>query len=43
MEATKEMAPVYGKAFVHRDKLHGIPDQGAIVGSLLYKAWMEAL
>ena len=43
VEATKEMAPVYGKAFVHRDKLHGIPDQGAIVGSLLYKAWMEAL
>lgn len=43
VEATKEMAPVYGKAFVHREKLHGVPDQGAIVGSLLYKAWTEAL
>lgn len=43
VEATKDMAPVYGKAFVHREKLHGVPDQGAIVGSLLYKAWMEAL
>ena len=43
VEATKDMAPVYGKAFVHREKLHGVPDQGAIVGSLLYKAWTEAL
>ena len=43
VEATKDMAPVYGKAFVHREKLHGVPDQGAIVGSLLYKAWLEAL
>ena len=43
VEATKEMAPVYGKAFVHREKLHGVPDQGAIVGSLLYKAWVDAL
>ena len=43
VEATKDMAPVYGKAYVHREKLHGVPDQGAIVGSLLYKAWTEAL
>ena len=38
VEATKEMAPVYGKAVVHRAKLVGIADQGAIVGSLFYKA-----
>ena len=43
VEATKDMAPVYGKAFVHREKLHGVPDQGAIAGSLVYKAWTEAL
>ena len=41
VEATKDMAPVHGKAFVHREKLSGVPDQGAIVGSLLYKAWAE--
>lgn len=41
VEATKDMAPVYGKAFVHREKLKGVPDQGAIVGSLLYKALKE--
>ena len=41
VEATKAMAPVYGKAFVHREKLKGVPDQGAIVGSLLYKALKE--
>ena len=41
VEATKNMAPVHGKAFVHREKLAGVPDQGAIVGSLLYKAWAE--
>lgn len=38
VEATKDMAPVYGKAVVHRAKLAGIADQGAIVGSLFYKA-----
>ena len=38
VEATKEMAPVYGKAVVHRAKLVGIADQGAIVGPLFYKA-----
>ncbi len=43
VEATKDMAPVHGKAFVHREKLHGVPDQGAIVGSLLYKAWTDTL
>ena len=41
VEATKSMAPVHGKAYVHREKLAGVPDQGAIVGSLLYKAWAE--
>ena len=43
VEATKDMAPVYGKAYVHREKLHGVPDQGAIAGSLVYKAWADAL
>ena len=38
VEATKDMVPVYGKAVVHRAKLAGIADQGAIVGSLFYKA-----
>ena len=38
VEATKDMVPVYGKAVVHRAKLAGVADQGAIVGSLLYKA-----
>ena len=41
VEATKEMVPVYGKAVVHRAKLAGIADQGAIVGSLLYKALVQ--
>ena len=43
VEATKNMVPVYGKAVVHRAKLVGVPDQGAIVGSLFYKAMSEAL
>ncbi|MBP1559230.1 MAG: dihydroxyacetone kinase subunit L [Oscillospiraceae bacterium] len=38
VEATKDMVHVYGKAVVHRAKLVGIADQGAIVGSLFYKA-----
>ena len=38
VEATKDMVPVYGKAVVHRAKLAGVADQGAIVGSLFYKA-----
>lgn len=38
VEATKDMVPVYRKAVVHRAKLAGIADQGAIVGSLFYKA-----
>jgi len=41
VEATKDMAPVYGKAVVHRAKLVGIADQGAIVGSLFYKAMTQ--
>lgn len=43
VEATREMPPVHGKAFVHRNKLKGIPDQGAVVGALLYQAWSESL
>ena len=43
VEATKNMTPVHGKAYVHREKLAGVPDQGAIVGCLLYQAWVESL
>lgn len=43
VEATRDMAPVHGKAYVHRNKLKGVPDQGALVGALLYRAWKEAL
>ena len=43
VEATRDMAPVHGKAYVHRNKLKGVPDQGAVVGALLYRAWKEAL
>lgn len=43
VEATKEMVAMHGKTVVHRAKLHGVPDQGAIVGSLFYKAWAETL
>ncbi len=43
VEATKEMVAMHGKTVVHRAKLHGVPDQGAIVGSLFYKAWAEIL
>ena len=43
VEATKTMIAQHGKTVVHRAKLNGIPDQGAIVGSLYYKAWVETL
>lgn len=43
VEATKEMVAMHGKTVVHRAKLQGVPDQGAIVGSLFYKAWAEIL
>lgn len=43
VEATKDMVPQHGKAVVHRAKLAGVPDQGAIVGSLYYKAWTQVL
>ena len=42
-EATKEMLAVHGKAVVHRAKLAGVPDQGAVVGALFYKAWKDTL
>lgn len=43
VEATKTMVAMHGKTVVHRAKLNGVPDQGAIVGSLFYKAWAETL
>ena len=43
VEATKTMIAMHGKTVVHRAKLNGVPDQGAIVGSLFYKAWSETL
>lgn len=43
VEATKTMVAMHGKTVAHRDKLVGVPDQGAIVGSLFYKAWTQTL
>ena len=43
VEATKTMIAMHGKTVVHRAKLNGVPDQGAIVGSLFYKAWAETV
>ena len=42
-EATKEMEATHGKAVVHRAKLAGVPDQGAVVGALFYQAWKDVL
>lgn len=42
-EATKEMEAAHGKAVVHRAKLAGVPDQGAVVGALFYQAWKDVL
>lgn len=38
VEATKNMMPVFGRAVYFGEKSIGRPDQGAIVGMLIYKA-----
>ncbi len=41
LEATKNMIPTTGKALHHKEQCVGLPDQGATVGMLIYKAWMK--
>lgn len=43
LEATKEMEPTIGKALYHKDKAKGLPDQGALVGSIVYQGLCESL
>lgn len=43
VEATKDMKAAFGRGVFFGDKVLGIPDQGAVVGSLIYKAWVEVL
>ncbi len=43
VEATKDMKAAFGRGVFFGDKVLGIPDQGAIVGSLIVKAWVEVL
>lgn len=43
VEATKNMKAAFGRGVFFGDKVLGKPDQGAIVGSLIYKAWNEVL
>ena len=43
VEATREMEPTIGKALYHKDKAKGLPDQGAVVGSLFYQCLCETL
>ncbi|PHV69308.1 hypothetical protein CS063_16470 [Sporanaerobium hydrogeniformans] len=43
VEATKNMPPTVGKALYHKAQCEGLPDQGAIVGMLIYKAWTKLI
>lgn len=43
VEATKNMMPVFGRATYFGEKALGRPDQGAIVGMLIYKALYSAI
>ena len=43
VEATREMKAAFGRGVFFGDKVLGIPDQGAVVGALIYKAWVEVL
>ena len=38
LEKTKTMFPTTGKALYHSDKAIGKPDQGAVVGMIIYKS-----
>lgn len=41
VEATKDMVPVFGKAAVHAAQCVGVPDQGAVAGSLLIQGMKD--
>ncbi len=43
LEATKEMEPTIGKALYHKDKARGLPDQGAVVGSIVYQGLSQVM
>lgn len=43
VEATKTMEPTIGKALYHKDKASGLPDQGAVVGQVIYQGLLESL
>lgn len=43
IEATKSMKAAFGRGVFFGDKVLGRPDQGAVVGCLLYKAWQQVL
>jgi dihydroxyacetone kinase-like protein len=43
VEATKTMVPKHGKAAVHAAAAAGLPDQGALAGALLIRAWADYL
>lgn len=43
LESTKEMEPTIGKALYHKDKAKGLPDQGAVVGTIVYQGLCDSL
>ena len=43
VEASKDMEPCFGRAVYFAEKTKGIPDQGAIVGRMLYEAMLKAV
>lgn len=43
VEATKNMKSAFGRGVFFGDQVLGRPDQGAIVGLLIYKAWEQVL
>ena len=43
VEATKNMKAAFGRGVFFGDKVLGVPDQGAIVGSYIIKAWVNII
>lgn len=43
LEGTKAMEPTIGKALYHKDKAKGLPDQGAVVGVIVFQGLYESL
>ena len=41
LENTKQMSPTTGKALYHADKSKGVPDQGAVVGMIVFQSFYE--